>query len=257
MHQQITELQPRKPKQLIRTLFILHLMKRIVFILLITAFFGKAVPAKAQTYVVKKIPGNVLQITGKGNNQAWSKATVLTDFNYPWEIEKAPATSFSALWDGKWLYCLYRVKDDSVITLINKNNKLEVGASDRVEIFMARDSALTPYYCLEMDSKGRVLDYRAFFYRKMDYGWKWPDKQYIIKTTAVKDGYIVEVAISIKSLTDLGLLQNKRLRAGLFRAECKSTKEGKPRLHWISWIKPNSPRPDFHIPSAFGVLVLE
>jgi hypothetical protein len=91
----------------------------------------------------------------------------------------------------------------------------------------------------------------------MDYAWTWPSGQYIIKTTAVKDGYIVEVAISIQSLTELGLLKNNCLLAGLFRAECTGIKDGKARLHWISWVKPNSPRPDFHIASAFGVLVLE
>ncbi len=232
-------------------------MKLAVFIACMMVSAGSVVPAKAQTYAVKKIPENMMRLNGKGDNKAWNKAAVLADFNFPWEEEKAPPTTFSALWDGKWLYCLYRVKDDSVITLVKNNNKIEVGASDRVEIFMARDSALTPYYCLEMDSKGRVLDYRAFFYRKMDYAWQWPAKQYIIKTSAVKDGYIVELAISIKSLTELGLLKNKRMLAGLFRAECKSIKGGKALLHWISWIKPNSSRPDFHIPSAFGVLVLE
>lgn len=232
-------------------------MKRTVFIAFMTVLAGLVVPAKAQTYTVKKIPENVMRLNGKGDNKAWNKAAVLADFSFPWEEEKAPATSFSALWDGEWLYCLYRVKDDSVITLVKNNNKIEVGASDRVEIFMASDSALTPYYCLEMDSKGRVLDYRAFFYRKMDYAWQWPAKQYVIKTSTVKDGYIVELAISIKSLTELGLLKNKRMLAGLFRAECKSIKDGKARLHWISWIKPKSPRPDFHIPSAFGILVLE
>ncbi len=96
-----------------------------------------------------------MHINGKGDNKAWNKAVSLSDFHYPWEEEKAPATSFSALWDGKWLYCLFRVKDDSIITLVNKNNKLEVGASDRVEIFMARDSALNPYYCLEDGFKSK------------------------------------------------------------------------------------------------------
>lgn len=198
-----------------------------------------------------------MQITGKGDNKAWKKAAVLTDFSYPWEKEKAPATSFSALWDGVWLYCLYHVQDDSVITLIKKNDKIEVGGSDRVEIFMTGDSAMTPYYCLEMDATGRVLDYRASYYRKMDYTWSWPQKQLIIKTTASTNGYIVEIGISIQSLKDLGLLHNKRLRAGLFRAECKSIRDGKAALRWISWIKPNSAKADFHIPSAFGALVLE
>ncbi|OQP65937.1 hypothetical protein A3860_15215 [Niastella vici] len=232
-------------------------MKLSVF--LITLFFLlKIAPVPAQTYMVKKIPGKVMQITGRGDNPAWKKAVNLTDFSYPWEKEKAPATSFSALWDGDWLYCLYQAKDDSVITVINKNDKLEIGACDRVEIFMMRDSTMLPYYyCLEMDATARVLDYRASFYRKMDYSWKWPGDQFIIKTAAVPGGYIVEIAISIQSLTELGLLQNKQLLAGLFRAERKSMKEGTAGLHWISWVKPNSAKPDFHIPSAFGILALE
>jgi hypothetical protein len=232
-------------------------MKLSAFTLLIGICFPGIVPAWAQTYVVKKIPASVMQITGKGDNKAWKEANKLTDFLYPWETEKTPATSFAALWDGEWLYCLYHVQDDSVITLVKKNDKIEVGASDRVEIFMTRDSTMTPYYCLEMDATGRVLDYRAWYYRKMDYTWQWPNKQYIIKTTVLNDGYIVELAISIQSLNELGLLENKHLRAGLFRAECKSINNSKADLRWISWVKPNSTRPDFHIYSAFGTLVLE
>jgi hypothetical protein len=92
----------------------------------------------------------------------------------------------------------------------------------------------------------------------MDYSWKWPNDKFIIKTSKDKSGYIVEIAISIQSLKDLGLLQNDRLLAGLFRAERKSGGENsRANLHWISWTKPNAAKPDFHIPSAFGVLVLE
>jgi len=232
-------------------------MKLPVYLLTVL-FLLNIVPVPAQTYAVKKIPGNVMHITGRGDNPEWKKAVTLTDFAYPWETEKAPATSFAALWDGDWLYCLYRVKDDSVVTIVNKNNKLEVGACDRVEIFMMHDSTMLPYYyCLEMDATGRVLDYRAAYYRKMDYSWNWPTNRFFIKTATVPDGYTVEIAISIQSLTELGLLQNKRLQAGLFRAERKSMTEGTAGLHWISWVKPNSAKPDFHISSAFGVLALE
>ncbi|MBO9199339.1 MULTISPECIES: carbohydrate-binding family 9-like protein [Niastella] len=214
--------------------------------------------AGAQTYTVKRIPENTLEITGRGDSKAWEKATRLTDFSYPWEQENAPATSFAALWDGKWLYCLYQATDDSIITPVIKNNKMDAGAADRVEIFMARDTTLLPfYYCLEMDAAGRTLDYRASFYRKMDYTWSWPGKQFLIKTATTTNGYIVEIAISIQSLNDLGLLPNQRLLAGLFRAERKTAAGGYNAFHWISWVKPNATQPDFHIPSAFGVLVLE
>ena len=232
-------------------------MKQLINTILLLSLILKTAALCAQSYTVNRIPTDVMHINGKGDNDWWKKANVLADFTYPWEKEAAPATAFGALWDGKWLYLYYRAADDSVITLVNKNEKREIGASDRVEIFLTRDSSLTPYYCLEMDATGRVLDYTASFYRKMDYSWQWPKDQLIIKTSRVKYGYIVEAAISIQSLKDLGLLQNNRLQAGLFRAECKSIVNGKADLRWISWIKPKSEKPDFHIPSAFGTLILK
>ena len=216
-----------------------------------------ALHASAQTYQVKKVPAGSIQVDGGGASQAWSQAAFLSDFVYPWDSAAAPATSFAALWDGDWFYGLFRVQDDSVITLVKDNNKMEVGASDRVEIFLKKDDAMNPYYCLEMDADGRVLDYNAFYYRKMNYPWHWPDGQLIIKTSRIQKGYILEFAISIRSLKELGLLSDGRLQAGLFRAECVGFVNGRADLRWISWIRPRSDHPDFHIPSAFGTLILE
>lgn len=234
-----------------------------------------AIDISAQSYYVKKVPNGAVQVDGKGGSAAWSRANILTDFVYPWDSAAAPATSFAALWDGKWLYGLYRVKDDSVITLVRKNDKMEVGASDRVEIFLKKDDAMDPYYCLELDADGRALDYNATYYRKMNYPWSWPEGQLMLKASRTGDGYIVEFAISIQSLRDLGLLQHPgngspahpgdessthpgdRLQAGLFRAECKGMRDGRADLHWISWIRPRTDHPDFHTPSAFGTLILE
>ncbi|HVW62740.1 MAG TPA: sugar-binding protein [Puia sp.] len=88
-------------------------------------------------------------------------------------------------------------------------------------------------------------------------GWSWPSGQLTVKASRAGDGYIVEFAISVRSLQDLGLLENNRLQAGLFRAECKGMIDGRADLRWISWVRPASDHPDFHIPSAFGTLVLE
>lgn len=231
---------------------------KVCFAALFTAGILSAISsACAQTYVVKKVsPGSIL-VTGKGDSKAWEQANVLTDFMYPWDSVSAPPTSFSALWDGQWLYCLYRVTDDSVILSVKKNDKIEVGESDRVEIFLTTDSTLSPYYCLEMDASARVLDYTASYYRKMHYDWQWPSGQLVVKSSPTPAGYMVEVAISVQSLQSLGLLKGGRLQAGLFRAENKGFVNGRADLRWISWVRPASPTPDFHIPSAFGVLVLE
>ncbi|WP_153796684.1 carbohydrate-binding family 9-like protein [Foetidibacter luteolus] len=230
-------------------------MKKLT--LFLCCYFLHYSSVNAQTYFIKKVPAGSIKITGQGKDKAWKKANRITDFSYPWQPEEAPSTSFSALWDGAWMYCLFTVEDDSVNVYFNSNDKLETGASDRVEIFFNINDSMQPYYCLEIDANARVLDYSAGYYRKMQYDWQWPANQLIIQSSRTSTGYIVEMAISIESLENLGLLKSNRLRAGLFRVECKGFTDGKADLHWISWVRPGSTDPDFHIPSAFGTLMLE
>jgi len=222
---------------------------------LILCWFGLS--AAAQIYTVKRVTEGIIHVDGKGSSRAWKKANILQDFIYPWDSAAAPATSFFALWDGKWLYCLYRVKDDSVITVVRNNDKMDVGGSDRVEMFLKKDDSMNPYYCMELDADGRRLDYNATYYRKMNYSWSWPADDLIVKASRFKGGYSVEFAISISSLKEFGLLQDGKLQAGLFRAECKGMLNGRSDLRWISWVRPQSDHPDFHTPTAFGTLVLE
>jgi hypothetical protein len=209
-----------------------------------------------KTYPVKRIQGE-LQVTGKGDSPFWKEAGELTDFIYPWENEEPPLTSFKALHNADWLYCLFRAEDDNINLFVDKNVKSEVGASDRVEIFFKIDDHLSPYYGLEMDPLARVMDYKAEYYRKFDQGWSWPAGELVIKTDLGKDGYTVELAFSKKSLNALGLLKAKRLLAGLYRGNCIALKGKEATLKWISWVKPDSTTPDFHIPSSFGILILE
>src|SRR6185369_3561462 len=119
-----------------------------------------------------------------------------------------------------WLYCVFTVSDENVITYVDKNDKTDALKSDRVEIFFKQEDNSAPYYCLEMDPLARVYDCQAEFTRKFNPAWTWPADQFVIKTSRTKEGYIVEIAIGKSSLTNLGLLRDKTLRAGLYRAEC-------------------------------------
>jgi Carbohydrate family 9 binding domain-like len=209
-----------------------------------------------KTYAVKVIQDE-LQVTGKGDSPLWKNANELTDFIYPWENEKPPLTSFKALHSKDWLYCLYKVKDEHIRVYVAKNEKSEVVSSDRVEIFFKKDDLLSPYYGLELDPLGRIYDYQVEFPRKFNETWSWPAGQLVVKTSRTKDGYLVEIAISKSSLRQLGLLKNKTVQAGLFRAECVELVGKEATFKWISWVKPKSATPDFHISSSFGILLLE
>ncbi len=210
----------------------------------------------SKTFKVKKNQ-NELLITGKGDDPLWKQANELSEFVYPWEKEVAPFTSFKALHSSGRLYCLFTVTDGNIFTYVEKKDKTDVLKSDRVEIFFKQEDNTSPYYCLEMDPLGRVFDCQFEFTKKFNQEWTWPADQLIIKTSRTKEGYIVEIAISKSSLNTLGLLRNNVLQAGLYRAECVNLVGNKATMKWISWIRPDSATPDFHIPSSFGVLTLE
>lgn len=207
-------------------------------------------------YIVKHIYSNLQNAEGSEMSPLWEKANVICDFSYPWEDKEAPTTRFRALWDDNYFYFRYDVEDENVLTYIDKDHKMEVVDSDRVEIFIRKDEKLNPYYCLEMDARARVLDYTTKFYRDYDYLWEWPKPDNLrVKAFENKTGYIVEGAISLSSLKDLGLFKNNELEIGLFRGHCMELPVGDADadLRWISWVKPDSDEPDFHIPSSFGI----
>ncbi|HTF19944.1 MAG TPA: carbohydrate-binding family 9-like protein [Chryseolinea sp.] len=208
-------------------------------------------------YLVRRISDHIA-VTGDGSSPAWQEGECLSDFSYPWENKTAPRTSFKAVHGERWIYFLFDVDDRQVHVDVVTNNKLEVIDSSRVEIFFRKDECLSPYYCLEMDAAGRVLDYSGRFHRQFDFTWSWPSASIVVKARSRDGGYTVEAAVSKDSLATLGLLSatTPRLQAGLFRAECTHTVAPRDHMRWISWIRPDSPSPDFHIPSAFGVLHL-
>ena len=207
-------------------------------------------------YSVCKI-SNVVSITGSGSDPQWKKARQLTDFTYPWEKIKPPPTTFRALHNTDWVYFMFEVTDDHIVLSGDSDDKAAVGSSSRAEIFFRIDEKLAPYYGLELDPRGRVLDYQATYYRKFNPAWSWPRTDLQLKTSVSKTGYIIEFAVSKASLRALSLLKNNRLEAGLFRADCLHEGATIDNFRWASWIKPDSKTPDFHLPSSFGVLQLE
>lgn len=227
-------------------------------ILFMATEFSKPTLIDTKAYRVKTIQDKELIVSGKGDSPLWKQANELSDFTYPWENEQPPHTLFRALHNKDWLYCLYDVKDDNINVYVNTNDKSEVVHSDRVEIFFRKDERMSPYYGLELDPLARVLDYEAEYHRKFKGEWSWPAGQLIVKSNRRKDGYTVEIAISKKSLNQLGILKSKTIEAGLFRGNClEISLKDESKIKWISWVKPASETPDFHIPSAFGVLMLE
>ena len=196
-----------------------------------------------------------LSIPYISNFNQWEDIPKLTDFTYPWREEKVPYTSFSAYYNDAYIHFRFEAAGPSHLIYVNDNNKLEVIHSERVEIFFRSNEEMKPYYCLEMDPNGRVLDYRANYYREFERDWQWPDSLHI-KTTIDETGYTLEGKLSFESLKALGVLQNDKIQIGLYRGHCTAIENNKGTIKWISWVDSKTDQPDFHVPSSFGVLNL-
>ncbi len=209
-------------------------------------------PYQGPVYEVKAA-ATAPQPDGSGADPAWQQAVLLSDFRFPWEDRPAPLTQFRALWDADFLYFQFDVEDPDLVIHEDSTRDKSVLGSDRVELFFSTNDTLNPYYSLEMDPRAWVFSSKGEFHRKIDPSWSWPGLETFASLT--EKGYVLEGRIPMQSLTDLALWQDAartRLIVAVLRAEFDHLPDGKVKHGWISWIQPNSPKPDFHIPSAFG-----
>ena len=159
--------------------------------------------------------------------------------------------------NNEHLCCRFHVVDTDVKVYVDKNHKKEVVHGDRVEMFLTADEKLDTYYCLEIDPNGRVFDYAASFYRKFHESWQWPVNQLHVESDQGKEGYSILYSVTLSSLHQLGLIKNNELQVGLYRGRCMEINLENEKMQWASWVEPDSVKPDFHIPSSFGVFKLE
>lgn len=208
-------------------------------------------------YQVHLIKEKQLIISGNGDDLEWDNAQILTDFCSPWSTGKGKEVIFKALWNRENLFFNFTVLDTE-IHLEKKDDSIEsIGNSDRVELFFRTDATMNPYYCLEIDTRGRVMDFIAYPDKNFDFNWNWPKNELTVKSSVKANSFIVEGSISIKSLKSLSLIKNNRIETGIFRAKYIKTQNESVKPNWITWINPNTETPNFHIDSSFGVLILK
>jgi hypothetical protein len=227
-----------------------------------------------QTYRVRYVPEAKITVDGRADEPAWSQADVEQRFRFPWSKSPAPPTEFRALCDAANLYFTFRVQDADIVVLDRLRDEEDGVFEDRAEMYFAPDDKMQNYYCLEVDSRGRVYDYHGSYYRHLDPKWNWPGLQ--TKGAPIEQGYVVEGRLPLDSLQQIGfprLRPGVKIRCGLYRAEFSHDRSGRkvvqqetihnrgrkldgppPIEAWISWVDPQTPEPDFHVPSSLGWL---
>jgi hypothetical protein len=227
-----------------------------------------------KTYRVRCLPDAKIDLNGLADDPAWSQAHVEQGFAFPWKQVAAPATEFRALCDKDSLYFTFRVHDEDIVVLDRLRDKQDVVFEDRAELFFSVDEQMQDYYCLEIDPRGRVYDYRGSYYRRFDPTWSWKGLE--TKASSLPQGYVVEGRMPLASFEALGfprLQPGVKIRCGLYRAEFSHDRRGQPvpprdSKHtggrhldgpapiedWMSWVDPGTQEPDFHVPASLGWL---
>lgn len=212
---------------------------------------------EAKEYEVNLIDKKQLIISGKGDDNLWNSAMMLTDFCSPWDSKKPSKITFKALWDSQKLFFNFTVLDSSIHIEKQDDSIDSINNSDRVELFFRPDDSMNPYYCLEMDTAARLMDFIAYPNKNLDFSWSWPKDHILVKSSVNKDSFTVEGSISIQSLIDFKLIKNNKIETGIFRAKYSPDIDGNFEPTWITWVNPNTETPNFHIASSFGTLILK
>ena len=203
-------------------------------------------------YQVKLVSENHINFNESLNGSFFEKANCLTDFCSAWNEDPILKIEFRAIWDLENFFFNFRVFDTDVY-LDQKDDSFDsIGNSDRVELFFRTNEFLNPYFCLEMDASGRLMDFKAHPNKDFNFDWKWPKKDLDIKTSKDEISFTVEGRISIQSLRELNLIQDNSIEAGVYRAKFSKNEKQEYEPTWISWVNPNTETPNFHIASSFG-----
>jgi hypothetical protein len=210
-----------------------------------------------ETYSVQKIPNKSLTINGRSDAVLWNNAEKLTSFLSPWSDEDIAPICFKALYDDENLYFSFLVSDPNIYTDVSGNSVENIGNSDRVELFFRVNDQLNPYYCLEMDTSVRIMDFEAKPNKDFNFDWNWPEEDIDVQSNITDTSFVVEGAISLKSLRSMNLIKDNKMETGIFRAKYSKNTEKDYEPTWITWVDPKTKDPNFHIASSFGLLVLE
>lgn len=134
---------------------------------------------------------------------------------------------------------------DSTITLTRSfGGERDVEPEDRVEVFFSPGKKMKEYYCAEIDAEGHVMDYKAHYYRDLDYEWNFSTLKTFARLTPW--GYRVMGSVSLDELRGLGMDLEKGFYMGVFQADFNP--EGD--VHWFSLVKTDDVSPDFHKPDV-------
>jgi len=212
------------------------------------------IQSEPKLYQIQKLGASPIQVDGR-LEKVWDKAITLSDLTAPWDERLSFTNHFRALHDKNNIYFAFTVEDDDLYLEQNYDDEESNAVrSDRVELFFRQADQSSPYYSLEMDADGRLFDSKAVFNQGIDESWDVDTNGFNTQTTMTDSGYILEGVIAKKVLHELGLISSDGIiLTGIYRANYHSDTS---KVEWITWVNPQTEKPNFHILFSFGKMVL-
>ncbi|MEM9142685.1 MAG: sugar-binding protein [Bacteroidota bacterium] len=213
---------------------------------------------RKKCYKVAAIREGALNISGYGNTPQWKKASILSDFHTSWDYGEKDPLTVKALWDGTFLYFRIEVENTRAYLDSPLHHCKDIGTLDRVELFF-RSNPTSRYYGIEIHAKTSTTNFKtiAFPHTKFDFDWNWPENEILTQSKVTDYGYTVEGRISMKSLKELYLIQNEMLQVGIYRIHYIQKAHFDYWPVGTTWVQPKSKTSDFHLPSSFGIFLLD
>jgi len=188
-------------------------------------------------------------------DEVWSRAPRVTwDSDY---AGKATAISTSArfLWQEGALFVLFELEgaglDNTDRSRPTSTERSKLYEEDCVELFLAPDPKTRQHYFeIELGPFGHWFDIDV----DHEHGKENPAWSSAVETRTLADAALHHAVIeaSFRAPEVASALQaGAQLPLGLFRSE------GKGERAYLAWSPPRTPKPNFHVPEAFGSLVLD
>lgn len=187
-------------------------------------------------------------------DEGW-KSVPEVSFTSDWAgADAGISTRVRFAWSKRALYMFWTLAGAAINADASRpveTERAKLYEEDCVELFLSPDASnKTRYFEVEIGPLGHFLDLsvdRAA--KKSDVGWSSRPR---IATVVDRDAHVATIEVELRSSDIVGALsRGARLPLGLYRMEGKS-----PR-RYLAWSPTRTAKPDFHVPDAFGTLVID
>jgi hypothetical protein len=223
--------------------------------------FGLAHSALAQNlprYDIYRTPVPIV-IDAKLDESAWQQAAPTGDYHFNWHKEGPKEQTITKLvWDDENLYVGYHCKDKNISASVTERHG-PVSRDDCVEVFISPNpDKIRNYYGFEMNVIGTMLNFIRADWRTDGFFWEPEGVRFrtsfhglpVKHDSADDDHWILELAIPFKNFAKDAANTPPRdgdtWRLNLNRAG------GTTNAQYSTWSPISTPKPNFHVPEAFG-----